>query len=85
MKRLIFALMLVAGTLATTNSNAQVYVRAGVHFGLPAPRVYIAPRVAYTAPYYAPYYSGAAVVAGPAYAYRRPVYYERRWRHCGRW
>jgi len=85
MKRLIFALMLVAGTLVASKTDAQVYVSAGVHFGLPVPRVYCAPRVAYAAPYYAPYYGGAAIVAGPIYAYRRPVYYERRWRHCGRW
>ena len=85
MKRLIFAFLLVAGILAANKSNAQVYVKAGIGFGIPAPRVYCAPRVVYGAPYYAPYYGGGAVIAGPAYGYPRYYYHERRWRHCGRW
>jgi hypothetical protein len=85
MKRLIFALLLVAGTLAATKSDAQVYVRAGVHFGIPGPRAYYGPRVAYAAPYYPSYYGGGAVIAGPGYGYGRHFYRDRRWRHCGRW
>jgi hypothetical protein len=88
MKRVILSLMLLAGTLVATKSEAQVFVRGGVRFGIPVPvpRVYCAPRVVYAAPYSAPYYGGGVVVAGPAYGcgYGR-FYHERRWRHYGRW
>jgi len=89
MKRLIFAFLLVAGILAANKSNAQVYVRAGVNFGIPAPRVFCPPHVVYSAPYsapyYGPYYGDRVVIARPAYPYGRYYWHERRWRHCDRW
>jgi hypothetical protein len=89
MKRLIFSLLLVAGTLVATKSEAQVFIRGGVRFGIPVPvpRVYCAPRIVYGAPYPAPYYGGGVVVAGPAYGYGygRGYYHGRAWRRGGRW
>jgi hypothetical protein len=88
MKRLIFSLLLVAATLVATKSEAQVYVRGGVRFGIPipVPRVYCAPpRVVYAPAYPAPYYGGGVVVAGPAFGYYgRGYYHGRAWRRS-RW
>ena len=91
MKRLFFALILIAGTLAATSSDAQVF-RGRVGFGFPHPRVFVGvpvPRPIVYAPAPAPYYAGGVVVAGPAYGYGYrhyyPVYHERRWFHGRRW
>ena len=89
MKRLILASLLVTGTLIASKSNAQVYVNAGVHFGIPAPGVCVTPpRVVYQQPYYVPEYGSRVVVEGPAYGYgryyypeRRRRYYDEGWRH----
>lgn len=88
MKRLIFATLLVAGTLITTTGNAQVYMRARVGFGFAPHRVYVAPRIVYRAPYPVPYYNDPVIVTAPAYGYGHndPYYYhERRWRHRRYW
>jgi len=97
MKRLIIALVILAGTLAASSSQAQVCVGGRISFGFPPRRVYVAPPVSYEAPYAAPYYYGdrdyyrdRAVVPVPAYGYgyRRYdpyCYHERRWRHWRRW
>jgi len=80
MKRLIFALILVAGTFAASTSNAQVYIGAKIGFGFPHPRV------VYAAP--APYYYGGPVIAPvPYYGYRHyePYCRERRWRNRRYW
>jgi hypothetical protein len=43
MKEFMFASMITAGSLAATTSQAQVYLRAGIGFRVPAPRIYVAP------------------------------------------
>jgi hypothetical protein len=55
MKSFMIASMVTAGSLAaTTGTQAQVYIRAGIGFRVPAPRVYVAPApvVAEPAPEY---------------------------------
>ena len=93
MKRLFFALILVAGALTVSNADAQVF-RGRVGFGFPHPHGYFVPvprPIIYPA---APYYGGGAVVVGgPAYGYGygygyrhyAPVYHDRRWYHGRRW
>lgn len=71
MKRLFFALILVAGTLAVASADAQPHFRGRVGFGFPHPHAFYAPvrpAIIYP-PVPVPYYSGGALVAGPAYGY----------------
>jgi hypothetical protein len=91
MKRLILAVLLVAGTLVATNSDAQVYGRGRVGFGFPH-RAYFAPRVVLPIPVPAPYYGygGGAVIAPPVYGYGYrhydPYFYHgRRFGYRRRW
>ena len=68
MKALLLTTMIIAGSLVASTGYSQVYVRAGVGFGLPAPRVYYTPApapapVAYEDEYGpAPEYAPAPVV-----------------------
>jgi hypothetical protein len=96
MKRLILALILVAGSVAfATSANAQVYVGARIGFRAPFHRAYIAPGAVYGAPVYnapAPYYDNGyydntVVVQPPVYNtypyyrhYGRPYYHDYRGR-----
>jgi hypothetical protein len=81
MKRLVFVMLLIAGTLITTTSNAQVYIRGRIGFGF-HPRVYCPPLppVVYqeqypAAPYYNDYDNSRVIVTVPGYGYGR--YYNR--------
>jgi len=73
MKRLIFAFLLVAGTLVATTSDAQAF-RGRIGYGFPH-RAFFAPRVVLPVPVPAPYYGygggygGGVVVAPPAFGY----------------
>ncbi len=86
MKRLFFALILVAGSFAAVSAHAQPFVRGRVGFGFPHPRAFFAPvpRVAFypPVPVPVPYYGGGVIVGGPAYGYGyrhyAPYYHERR-------
>jgi len=70
MKRLLLALILVAGGLAiTTNVNAQVYIGARIGVRLPIHRAYYAPQVVYTTPAPLPYYDDGVVISTPVYGY----------------
>lgn len=75
-KILLAATLVLAGSMITTSGHSQVYVSAHVGFGLPAPRVYVAPRPAPVV--YAPVapaceegYGSAAIYENdfPGYAY----------------
>lgn len=90
MKRIIIALVIVAGTLTATTSHAQVYIGGRIGLGLPVPRVYLPvpphPRVIYENSYAAPecYYprrdEHVVVTYGNGYGegrYRDYPYYER--------
>jgi|GEM_PF-5766710 hypothetical protein len=92
MKRLVFALLLVAGTLVATTSDAQVYVRGRVGFGYYPHRIFYAPRVVLPVPEPAPFYGGGVVVTAPAYGYGYGyrhfdpyVYRAHRWGYRRRW
>jgi|SRR5580704_4548391 hypothetical protein len=66
MKRLFFALILVAGSAAiATSADAQVYI--GAHFGvrLPIHHRYYGPQVIYNAPVPAPYYDNGVLINSP--------------------
>ena len=68
MKRLFFALILVAGTLAVANADAQPHFRGRVGFGFPHAHAFYAPvrpAIIYP-PIPVPYYGGALVAGGPA-------------------
>jgi len=95
-KKILLATALIfTGSMIATTSQAQVYVNAHVGFGIPAPRVYIAPPVVYqdeyaVAPYsYEDEYPGCAYYEYPAwnghyrdrfyFAHYRP-YFEREHR-----
>jgi hypothetical protein len=89
MKRLFFAVLLIAGTLAATTSNAQAF-RGRIGYGF-AHRGYIAPRAFLPVPVPAPYYyGGGAVIAPPVYGYGYrhydPYFYHgRRFGYRRRW
>ena len=85
MKRIIFSLLLVAGTLIASKSDAQVCIRGGIRIGIPVPRVYCAPPVVYPGAYVAPYYGSQVIVPGPYYGHRWGYYHDRRWRRYDRW
>jgi hypothetical protein len=75
MKRLVFVMLLIAGTLVATTSNAQVYIRGRMGFGF-HPRVYCPPPVVYqeqypAAPYYNEYDNNRVIVTVPGYGYDR--------------
>jgi hypothetical protein len=91
MKRLFFALILIAGTLAVANADAQPHFRGRIGFGFPHPHAFYAPvrpAIIYP-PIPVPYYEGAVVVGGPAYGYGyrhyAPYYHERRVYRGRRW
>jgi len=91
MKRLFFALIVVAGTLAVANVDAQPHFRGRVGFGFPHPHAFYAPvrpAIIYP-PIPVPYYGGAVVVGGPAYGYGyrhyAPYYHERSVFRGRRW
>jgi hypothetical protein len=88
MKRLFFALVLVAGALAVTNVDAQPHFRGRIHFGFPHPHGFYAPvRPGIIYPP-VPYYGAGVVIAPPVYGYGygygggyrhySPVYYRGR-------
>jgi hypothetical protein len=71
MKRLFFAIILIAGSIVYTGANAQPYFRGRVGFGFPHPRgfyVPVRPIIAYP-PVPAPYFVGGGIVAPPVYGY----------------
>ncbi len=71
MKRLFFALVFIAGTLAVSNVNAQPHFRGRIGFGFPHPHAFFAPprpALIYP-PVPVPYYGTGVVVGGPAYGY----------------
>ena len=77
MKRLVFVMLLIAGTLVATTSNAQVYIRGRIGFGF-HPRVFCPPPppVVYqeqypAAPYYNEYDNSREIVTVPGYGYGR--------------
>ena len=91
MKRLFFALIVVAGTLAVANVDAQPHFRGRVGFGFPHAHAFYAPvrpAIIYP-PIPVPYYGGALVAGGPAYGYGyrhyAPYYHERRVFRGRRW
>ena len=94
MKRLMLALILVAGSFAfTAKADAQVYVGARIGFRAPFHRAYCASRIVYSAPVAVPYYDDAVVVGGPVFEryphyghfYGHPIYRERRFARGRRW
>jgi hypothetical protein len=80
MKRLLLALLIVAGSAAiATNAKAQIYVGAHVSLRPPFHRVYCAPQVIYNAPVYSapaplPYYDDGVVIDANVYN-NYPVYH----------
>lgn len=90
MKRLFFALILVAGAFAVTNVNAQPHYRGRVGFGFPHPHVFFAPPRPVVIYPPVPYYGGVSIappVYGYGYGYRHyaPHYYEHRYYRGRRW
>jgi hypothetical protein len=89
MKRLFFALILVAGVFAVTNVDAQPHFRGRIGFRFPHPHGFFAPvrpRIIYPP---VPYYGAGVVVAPPVYGYGYrhyvPHYYEHRYYRGRRW
>jgi hypothetical protein len=92
MKRLFFALFLVAGSLAVTSAHAQPYFRGRVGFGFPHPHAFFAPVIRpgiiyppVPVPYYGRgYYGGGVVVAPPVYGYGYGYRHYAPYYHGGR-
>src|SRR5450631_3967801 len=89
MKRLVFVMLLIAGTLVATTSNAQVYIGGRIGFGFhPRRDYYPPPAVVYqdqyqpVAPYYNEYDNSGVVVSVPGNGYGR--YYNRSDRYYER-
>jgi len=60
MKKVLMVSAVIAASLIATKSYSQVYVNAHVGFGIPRPRVYVAPAPVYASP--APVYQEPAPV-----------------------
>ena|ERR1700733_4709539 len=80
MKALLITTMIIAGSLVASTGYSQVIVRARVGFGIPAPRVIIAPApaVAYEEGYAPVPYADAALYTYPAWNghYHDRFYYD---------